>query len=162
MPLGSHYFQEAAYLMSVNYPYFDHFEPSMNIVRQIALLCLLSPQIVIETAQRVSAMMSYPYTPLTQLAKGEEHIPAQLFAAAMIDFMAFQQDMQVRKTDWTPSAAQDMLQGQNNAMVEYSMLNETLAQVGKQHLPLAEAVTAICTPTTYQMGEDVAKGMHMY
>ncbi len=39
-------------------------------------------------------------------------------------------------------------------MTEYAMLQEALT------LPLIEAVAAICTPTTYQMGESVARGMN--
>ncbi len=160
MPVGSHYYQQAAYPMSVHYPYFDHFEPTMNMVRQIALLCLLNPQIVIETAQRVSAMMSQPHTPLAQLAPGEERIPAKLFEAAMVDFAAFQQDMRERKTDWTPPIGLDTSQAQANAMMEFSMLRETLAQSGNQGSSITETVTAICTAATYQMGEEVAAGMH--
>lgn len=154
LPVGSYYFQQAAYPLSVDYPYFDHFEPSMNAVRQIALLCLLAPQSVVETAQRISAMIPQPHTPLAQLAEGEERTPANLFAAAMIDFAAFQQAMQQRKTDWTEPEGRDIQRAQTNAMVEFSMLRETLAQ------PILEAVAAICTPATYQMGEEVATGMH--
>jgi UDP-2,3-diacylglucosamine pyrophosphatase LpxH len=160
LPVGSHYYQQAAYHMSVKYPYFDHFEPTMNIVRQMALLCLLNPEMVMETAQRVSAMISHPHTPLAHLAPGEEHIPAQLFAAAMIDFATFQQNMLERKTDWTAPVGLDTSQAQANAIVEISTLRETLAQQGSQDTQIIETVAAICTPTTYQMGEEVATGMH--
>src|SRR5947199_6450233 len=44
LPVGSRYFQHASIPISLNYPYFDHFEPSMNSTRQLALLCLLAPE----------------------------------------------------------------------------------------------------------------------
>src|SRR5437588_3467928 len=37
LPVGSHYLQHAAHAISVHYTYFDHFEPSMNTMRQMAL-----------------------------------------------------------------------------------------------------------------------------
>jgi UDP-2,3-diacylglucosamine pyrophosphatase LpxH len=154
LPVGSHYYQHAAYPISRGYPYFDHFEPAMGMVRAMALLCLLNPELVIETTRRISEMMSHPYTPLAQLEPGEARNPSKLFSAAMIDFAAFQQDMQERKTDWTPVVGLDVVQAQTDALVEVSMLHETLA------LPTAEAIAAICTPATYQMGEEVATGMH--
>src|SRR5207237_9054719 len=73
---------------------------------------------------------------------------------AMIDFTDFQQDMMARKKDWVEPGDQDNTQAQANTMTEYTMLREALA------LPLIEAVAAICTPTTYQMAESVARGMH--
>jgi hypothetical protein len=39
-------------------------------------------------------------------------------------------------------------------LLEFSMMREALT------LPLTEAVATICTPTTYQMGESVARGMY--
>lgn len=154
LPTGSRYYQQAAYLISQSYPYFDHFEPSMGTVRAMALLCVLNPELVIEVTRRICAMMSYPYTPLAGLEPGEKRDTVKLFSAAMMDFAAFQQDMQARKTDWTPVAGLDIAQAQTNALVEFSMLRETLAQ------PVVEAIPAICTPATYQMAEEVATGMH--
>ena len=154
LPVGSHYYQHAAYLISQSYPYFDHFEPSMGTVRAMALLCVLNPQLVIEVTQRICSMMSHPYPPLAQLEPGEERDAVKLFSAAMIDFAAFQQNMQESKTDWTPVEGLDIAQAQTNALVEFSMLRETLA------LPATEAIAAICTPATYQMAEEVATGMH--
>ncbi len=154
LPVGSHYYQHAAYLISLGYPYFDHFEPAMGIVRVMALLCVLNPELVIEVTRRITEMMSRPYTPLAQLEPGEERNVGKLFSAAMLDLAAFQQDMQQHKTDWTAVAGVDVAQAQANALVEFSMLRETL-----ERSP-AEAITAICTPATYQMAEEVAAGMH--
>ncbi|MEO8971102.1 MAG: hypothetical protein ABI406_05805 [Ktedonobacteraceae bacterium] len=154
LSIGSRYFQHAAHPVSITYPYFDHFEPSMNSTRQIALLCLLDPAIVIETARRTMSMLSEPRPALPDLAPGEEHMPTKLFEHAMIDFAEYQQDMATHKADWTAPEGHDNEQAIGSAMVEFSMLHEALS------LPLLEAVAVICTPTTYQMGESVATGMH--
>jgi UDP-2,3-diacylglucosamine pyrophosphatase LpxH len=154
LSVGSRYFQHAAHPVSIAYPYFDHFEPSMNSTRQIALLCLLDPTIVIETARRTMSMLAEPRPALPNLAPGDERIPTKLFEQAMIDFAAYQQDMAAHKADWTAPQGHDNEQALGNAMVEFSILHEALT------LPLIEAVAAICTPTTYQMGESVASGMH--
>jgi UDP-2,3-diacylglucosamine pyrophosphatase LpxH len=153
LPFGSHYSQHAAHSIRLEYAYFDHFEPSMNSLRQIALLCLLNPGIVIETARLTMQMLSEPRPALTNLAPGEERIPVKLFEQAMIDFADFQQDTMARKKDWVEPGDQDTGQARANATTEYAMLREALM------LPLLEAVAAICTPATYQMGESVARGM---
>lgn len=154
LAVGSRYFQHATHPVSIAYPYFDHFEPSINSTRQIALLCLFDPTIVMETARLTMSMLSEPQPALANVAPGEERIPAKLFEHAMIDFAAYQQDMATHKADWTPPEGHDNEQAIGNAMAEFSMLHEVLA------LPLNEAVAAICTPATYQMGESVAAGMH--
>src|SRR5437660_12705095 len=97
LPVGSRYYQHASYPISLNFAYFDHFEPSMNSMRQIALLCLLSPETVLETAQHTMELLTEPRPALANLAEGEERLPAKLFEQAMLDFAAFQQDMVTRK-----------------------------------------------------------------
>ncbi len=154
LPAGTLYFQHAAYPISMQYNYFDHFEPPMNTIRQYALLCLLNPDIVIEVISRVMELLAPPRPALDNLAPGEEHIPARLFEQAMLDFAAFQQDTEARRPQQAKPRELDREQARANTLIEYNMLRETLA------LPLIEAVTAICTPATYQMGEDVARGMH--
>ncbi len=155
LPVGSHYFQHAAYPISLQYAYFDHLEPSMNSTRQIALLCLLDPKIVMETARLTIQMLAEPHPALMNLAPGDECVPVKLFEQAMIAFFHFQQDMTARKKDWVESGgseARERVQAQT--MMEHLMLREALA------LHEVEAVATICTPATYTMGEDVARGMH--
>jgi UDP-2,3-diacylglucosamine pyrophosphatase LpxH len=152
LPVGSHYFQHAAYPVSLRYAYFDHFEPSMNIMRQLALLSLLNPDIIIETAHKTMELLSYPRKALAHLSSKEERNPVRLFEETMQDFVAFQEDMVARKSDWTSSG--DDMQISPEVLLEFSMMREALT------LPLTEAVATICTPTTYQMGESVARGMY--
>jgi UDP-2,3-diacylglucosamine pyrophosphatase LpxH len=153
LPVGSHYFQHAAHPISINYAYFDRFEPSMNSMRQIGLLCLLNPEIIVETAKLTTDLFSEPGEALAGLAPGEECIPSKLFEQAIIDFAALQQEMLSRKQDWVEPGNLDNQQAQTTTMIEFDMLREALK------LPLVEAIAAICTPTTYEMGEGVATGM---
>jgi hypothetical protein len=155
LPVGSHYFQHAAHPISLHYAYFDHMEPSMNSTRQIALLCLLDPKIVMETARLTAQLISEPHPALMDLAPGDERVPVKLFEQAMITFFHFHQDMLARKKDWVEpgeSVAREQIPAQT--MMEHLMLREALT------LQEVEAVAAICTPATYTMGEDVARGMH--
>lgn len=167
LPIGTQYFQRASHSMSIAYPYLDHFDPSMDILRQVALLCLFDPTLVMQTAQRVMEMLSQPRKALANLGPGEEAIPGKLFEHAMLDFAAFQQDMRARHPDWTepPQAVvQEDEQGvpaeQEETQKEIDVMTEFVALRQALSLPLVEAITAICTPVIYPMGEHVARGMY--
>lgn len=159
LPIGTQYFQRAAYAVGMAYGYFDRLEPSIDSARQIALLCLFNPSLVIETAQRAMKMLSYPRVALESLGAGEERNPARLFEVAMLDFAAFQQDMMARKSKW--QAVEDWMQAhaaqpqdpRTEAIAEFYELREALS------LPPIEAVKAILRPRHYAMGESVALGM---
>ncbi len=153
LSMGSRYFQHSAYLISERYPYFDHFEPSMNTTRQIALLSLLAPTLIEETARLTMQLLSYPRLALANLQPGEAHMPVRLFEETMVDFVAFQEDMVAQKRDWTTASSPEM-QISPNELQEFMQLRADLS------LPLADAVASVCTPAVYQMGEAVAQGMH--
>ncbi len=160
LPVGTQYFQRAAYAISMAYGYFDHLDPSIDSSRQIALLCLFNPRLVVETAQRAMTMLSYPRTPLEGLNAGEEHIPTRLFETAMLDLAAFQQDMIARKPEWQAVEAwmsahsPEQKDPQTGAIAEFYELRDALS------LPPFEAVKALLQPRPYTMGESVALGMH--
>src|SRR5207248_8155826 len=105
--------------ISLNYAYFDHFEPSMNSTRQLALLCLLAPEMVVETTKHTLELLSQPRKALVNLAPGEEHIPVKLFEQAMIDFAAFHQDMREQKEGWVEPGGHDSDKVQADTMMEY-------------------------------------------
>ncbi len=150
LTLGTQYFQQAAYPMSLAYPYFDHFEPSMDLMRQIAMLCLLNPSIVIETAELSMKMLSYQRD--ASAGANKDGDPQKLFDEAMQDFVAFSQDMVMRRPDWQQLPEDETAQAEQ--MAQFFRLREAL------RWPLAEAITAICLPGNYAMAEDVARGMH--
>ena len=159
LPIGTQYFQRAAYPVSMAYGYFDRLEPSLDSSRQIALLCLFNPQMVIETAQRAMAMLSYPRVALENLDAGEERHPARLFEIAMLDFAAFQQDMAAHKPewqavkDWMQAHATEQRDSQAEVIAEFYELREALS------LSPIEAIKAILGPRAYAMGKSVALGM---
>ncbi len=150
LPLGTQYIQHAAFPINVKYPYFDHFDPSMNLTPQVALLCLLDPKIVVATVHHVMEMLSYPRKPLASLSPGEECIPIKLFEHAMIDFAAFQEDVVAHNPKFTEPSGQT---AQVDAMREFATIRETLS------LPVVEAIKTICAPATYRMAESTARGM---
>jgi UDP-2,3-diacylglucosamine pyrophosphatase LpxH len=151
LPLGTQYIQHAAYPINVQYPYFDHFEPSMNLTRQVALLCLLNPEIVVSTVHHVIEMLSYSRNPLAGLSTSEERIPVKLFEKAMIDFAAFQEDMVAHSPEFIEPSGQETAQA--DAMLEFARMREAMS------LPLAEAIRAIFSPSIYRMAESTASGM---
>lgn len=159
LPVGTQYFQRVSSPISVAYPYFDHVDPTLGSLRQIALLCLLDPRIVIETAHRAMSMLSYPRVALEGLEPGEEQIPAKLFERAILDFAAFQQDMLPRQTGWQaveamlreqPGGQQDP---QSDVIRHYFLLREALT------LPPIEAARAILTSGADPANHNVTLGM---
>jgi len=156
LSVGSNYFQRAAHPISTQYAYFDHFDPPLNSVRQIAFLCLLNPDLLINVAKDTMRLLSYPRQPLENLSLLDRRNPVRLFEEAMQDFSAFQTDMVAHKHDWTPvdQHAEPVQQVSPVDIAEFMLAYEALT------LAPVEAVAALCVPTTYQMGEAVAVGMH--
>jgi UDP-2,3-diacylglucosamine pyrophosphatase LpxH len=150
LPLGTQYIQQAAYPINVKYPYFDHFYPSMNLTPEMALLCLLNPEIVVATIHRVMGMLSYQRKPLEGLSPGEECIPIKLFEHTMIDYAAFQEDVIAHNPNFTEPLGQS---AQVDAMREFVTMREALFE------PVDEAIKAICVPTVCHMAESTARGM---
>ena len=150
LPLGTQYVQRAAYPINAHYPYFDHFEPAMNLTPQIALLCLLNPEIVVTTVRHAMEMLSYSRKPFAGLSLDEEHNPARLFEHAMLDLAAFQEDIVAHHQDFIEPLGET---AQIDAMLEFATVRDALSQ------PLVEAINAIFSPTVYRMAESTAKGM---
>ncbi|MBO0795095.1 MAG: hypothetical protein J2P36_29675, partial [Ktedonobacteraceae bacterium] len=147
IPIGSWFYEYAMYLVSLRYPYIDHFEPGLSHTRKVALLSLIDPDLVKEMAQRSMGMMSQPRVPLANLQPGEERNPVRLFEEAMLDFVALRADLSSQRTGWhnqngdAPASPQEM--------TEYMMVHGSLS------LPRAEAIAAICTPDAGQAGDEV-------
>ncbi len=149
---GSRYFQLATCAVSIAYPYFDHFEPSINASRQIAMLALLDPRLVVRTAHDTMQLLSYPRRALAKLSLKERRNPVRLFEEAIQDFAAFQTDIYEQEKDWVPLYPEEGQISQETIM-EVMAIREALT------LPAEEAFAALCTSSPYHMGEDVALGM---
>src|SRR5258707_1861370 len=101
LPWGTQYMQRVSLPISLDYPYFERFDPALGMTGRIALLSLLNPALLVETARKVAGMMTNGHQPLRDLPPGDEHVPARLFAHAMSDFAAFLQDIQARVDTWS-------------------------------------------------------------
>jgi UDP-2,3-diacylglucosamine pyrophosphatase LpxH len=150
LPLGTQYIQRAAYPINLQYPYFDRFEPAMNLIPQIALLCLLNPEIVIATVKRVMGMLSYSHSPFQGLSSDDMNNPVLLFDLAMREFAAFQEDLLAQHPDFIEPLGES---SRIDTMLEFSVIREALS------LPLLDAMKAIFAPTINRMAESTAQGM---
>jgi UDP-2,3-diacylglucosamine pyrophosphatase LpxH len=150
LPLGTQYIQRAAYPINVQYPYFDHFEPAMNLTPQIGLLCLLNPEIVATTVQQAMEMLSYPRKPFAGLALEKENNPVLFFELAMREFAAFQEDLVAQHSDFVEPLGEA---SSIDAMLEFVAIREALS------LPYVDAIKAIFVPTIYRMAESTALGI---
>lgn len=154
LPLGTQYMNLAASSINLRYPYFDHFDPLMSTTRQIALLSLLDPGLIRETAQRTVDMMSVPYP----LPEGGESA-ALLFEKVLPMFVAFQQDMLARLPIWpdieeTFYSADERNQNQAYALSEFFTLRMALEQAPET------ALQAIFQPSSPPVADDTARGMY--
>lgn len=159
LPYGTQYMQRASLPISLRYPYFDHFEPPIGTTRQIALLSMIDPEIVVETARRTSLMMSHPYQTLQNLQPEDVFVPVRLFAEAMPDFANFQQDMLNSFPAW--EAVEELLysaderQNMNAAAIEeFFTLHLAMEQ------PFEGALQAIFQLSSLRGDEDTTRGMH--
>jgi UDP-2,3-diacylglucosamine pyrophosphatase LpxH len=150
LPLGTQYIQRAAYPINVQYPYFDHFEPAMNLTAQMGLLCLLNPEIVVRTVQKTMEMLSYPRKPFSGLALEKENNPVLFFELAMREFAAFQEELVAQHPDFVEPLGET---SSIDAWLEFVAIREALS------LPFVDAIKAIFVPTTYSMAESVALGI---
>lgn len=154
LPLGTQYMHRATFPISLRYPYFDHFDPPIGTTRQIALLSLLDPALLVKTAQSTANMMSSPYS----LPEGNES-PAQLFEQTMPAFVAFQQEMLEHFPDWQSveeafSSPEDREQSQARALSEFFTLRLALEQSSEA------ALQAIFQPISTPVADDTTRGMH--
>jgi UDP-2,3-diacylglucosamine pyrophosphatase LpxH len=161
LPIGSLYMQHVNLPILTRYPYLDRFEPSMSIARQVALLCLLNPAVVVELVQHVRELLDTgAHGQVPHPVPGEEGHPVTLFAQAVMDLVAFQQQAVARSPGWKdPLGEEDALQAQAQIMMEIAMLRETLSRVDKDE-DIIEAIAAICTLTMDAMEDSVTVGMH--
>lgn len=149
LPLGTQYIQRAAYPINVQYPYFDRFEPAMNLTPQIAILSLLNPELIVSTVQKAREMLPYSRTPFTGLAF-EENNPVLFFEHSMREFVAFQDHFVAQYPDFIEPLGEA---ARIDAMIEFATIREALS------LPRIEAMKNIFVPTTYRMAESTAQGM---
>jgi UDP-2,3-diacylglucosamine pyrophosphatase LpxH len=150
LPPGTQYIHRAAYPINVQYPYFDHFEPTLNLTPQVALLCLMNPEIVVTTVQHAMGMLSYSRKAFAGFSLEEEKNPVLLFEHAMREFAAFQEDLVAQHPDFIEPLGDT---AHVDSMIEFAAIREALS------LPFIDAFKAILVSFYYRMAESTAKGM---
>jgi UDP-2,3-diacylglucosamine pyrophosphatase LpxH len=150
LPLGTQYVQRASYPINVQYPYFDHFEPAMNLTPQIAILCLMNPEIVITTVQHAMEMLSNSRKPFAVLTPEEQNNPVLIFELAMRELAAFQEDLVAQYPNFIEPLGES---SRVDAMLEFVAIREALS------LPFVDAMKTIFVPTIYRMEESTAQGI---
>jgi UDP-2,3-diacylglucosamine pyrophosphatase LpxH len=165
LPLERRYMQHVGQHILARYPYLGRFEPSMSIVRQTALVCLLNPAVIVEAVQHILDLLDagasgQPRKGLLHLAPGEERSPVTLFKQAVMALMAFQREAVARSPRWKePLGKRAAFQAQVRALMEVAMLRKTLSRVSNNK-GVTKAIATICTPATAAMEDSVAAGMH--
>jgi hypothetical protein len=149
-PLGTQYVQHASYPINVQYPYFDRFEPAMNLTSQLGLICLLNSEIVISTVECALAMLSNPRNPFAGLTSEDKNNAVLIFELAMQELAAFQEELVAQHPDFVEPLG-DV--SRIDAMNEFITVRTALS------LPFTEAIKAIFKPSTYRMAESIAMGM---
>ena len=150
LPLGTQYVQRASYPINVKYPYFDHFEPTMNLTPQIAILCLLNPEIVVTTVQHAMEMLSNSRKPFAGLAPEDENNPVLIFELAMRKLAAFQESLVAQHPNFIEPLGES---SRVDTMLEFVAIREALS------LPFVDAMKTIFVPTIYRMAESTAQGI---
>jgi UDP-2,3-diacylglucosamine pyrophosphatase LpxH len=150
LPLGTRYVQHASYPINLQYPYFDRFQPAMNLTPQLGILCLLNPEIVITTVEHAIEMLSKSRNPFACLASEDKKNAVIVFDLAMRELATFQEELVAQHPDFIePSSVASRI----DAMNEFISVREALT------LPPTDAIKSIFKPSTYRMAESVAIGM---
>ncbi len=150
LPLGTRYVQHASYPINVKYPYFDRFEPAMNLTPQLGILCLLNPEIVISTVEHAVEMLNRSRNPFAGMSTEDRHNHVLVFERAMQELAAFQEELAAQHPDFIdPSGNASRIEAMNEFIFVRAALN----------LPPADAIKSIFKPSTYRMAESVAMGL---
>ncbi len=150
LPLGTRYVQHASYPINVQYPYFDRFDPAMNLTPQLGILCMLNPEIVITTVEHAIEMLSKPRNPFAGLANEDKKNAVRVFEIAMQELATFQEELIAQYPDFIEPLGNAL---RLDAMKEFISVRTVLT------LPPADAIKSIFKPSTYRMAESVALGM---
>jgi UDP-2,3-diacylglucosamine pyrophosphatase LpxH len=105
LPMDMLYLQSVGYPVLARYMYLILFEPLLAMPRQLALLCLLDPKMVVEFLQRLQEMLasetrSLPDRKLLDRVPQPDEKPITLFRQGIQLLMAFQREAAARAPEW--------------------------------------------------------------
>ncbi len=85
LPWGSRYFYRVFLPVKRRFPYMDEMYPGLSVVRQIAALATLAPDLLRAIGPQITSLASVPAEALAGVPAGAEASATDLFAAALID-----------------------------------------------------------------------------
>lgn len=159
LPFGTQYMHRAALPISEHYPYFEHFDPLIGYVRQIALLSLFDPAIIIAAARQSAGMMSPPHQALQNLLPGDEQDALQVFSNLIPDFALFQENMFAQTQAWAELerrlyTPEELAQEQIDTVKSFFTLHSALQE------SVESALAAIFQPIATPVDDSTTRGLH--
>jgi len=158
------YAQHAGHPVLARYMYLILFEPPLSFPRQLALMCLVDPPIVVEYLQHLqeilaSGTQSRPAKRLLELVPNQEEKLVNLFVQGIQLLMAFQREASARSPDWKdPLGKRRLLETQLHTIMEVALLYKAVSR-GSHAKDQARSIREICAPSATP-GDSVAAGMH--
>jgi len=141
LPPGTIFHQQVLRYIALKHPYIEHLEPPISNIREIALLCLIDPELLHDMVQRTVRLFA-PERSMTMEANPD---PQKLFDAVIFEFLAFRSEMGAQREEQRVSQAE---------MLEYMQVREALA------LPVEQALARLFTSSHDETSAAVSQGMH--
>jgi UDP-2,3-diacylglucosamine pyrophosphatase LpxH len=164
LPMDTLYAQHAGHPVLARYMYLILFDPPLSFPRQLALMCLLDPPIVVEYIQHLQEILatgarSEPARRLLELVPNRKEKPPTLFVQGIQLLMAFQREAAARSPGWKePLGTRALLQARIQTMMEVALLFKAVSSGGRTK-DQTRSVRKICSPSAIP-GDSVAAGMH--
>ena len=164
LPMDTLYAQHAGHPVLARYMYLILFDPPLSFPRQLALMCLLDPPIVVEYIQHLQEILSTgaqsrPARRLLELVPNQEEKPVTLFVQGIQLLMAFQREAAARSPGWKePLGKRALLQTRTQTMMEVALLYKAVSS-GSHTKEQTRSIKKICSPSATP-GDSVAAGMH--
>jgi UDP-2,3-diacylglucosamine pyrophosphatase LpxH len=164
LPMDTLYAQHAGHPVLARYMYLILFEPPLSFPRQLALMCILDPPIVVEYLQHLQEILatgaqSRPARRLLELVPNREAKPVTLFLQGLRLLMVFQRGAAARSPGWKdPVGRRATLQARMQTMMEIALLYKAVRR-GSHTKDHTRTIRKICAPTATP-GDSVAAGMH--
>ena len=164
LPMDTLYAQHAGHPVLARYMYLILFDPPLSFPRQLALMCLLDPPIVVEYIQHLQEILaagaqSQPARRLLELRPDREEKSVTLFLQGIQLLLAFQREVAARSPVWkNPLGEITSLQARMQAMIEVALLYQAVSR-GSHTKDQTRSIRKICSPSAVP-GDSVAAGMH--
>jgi hypothetical protein len=164
LPMDTLYAQCAGHPVLARFMYLILFEPPLTIPRQLALICLLDPVMVVEFIQHMQEMLatgarSQPARKLPDRAPNSEEKPVTLFLQGLQLLIAFQREAAARSPGWKePLGKRAAFRARMQTLMD--LVPPYLAvRRGSHASDQTKSIREICAPSATP-GDSVAAGIH--